>query len=55
MTENFGALTVSLDSVGRARGALTGLTFVVKENIDVEAMCRAMANRPSRRAMRRRV
>ena len=36
MTENFGALTVSLDRGRTAGGALAGLTFVVKENIDVE-------------------
>ncbi len=36
MTENFKALTVSLDRGGRTGGALAGLAFVVKENIDVE-------------------
>ena len=36
MTENFGALTVSLERGGSTGGALAGLTFVVKENIDVE-------------------
>ena len=36
MTENFGALTVSLNQGGRTGGPLAGLTFVVKENIDVE-------------------
>ncbi len=34
--DNFGALTVALDCKGRGGGPLDGLSFVVKENIDVE-------------------
>ena len=36
MAEDFRALSVALDVRGSERGPLAGLTFVVKENIDVE-------------------
>ncbi len=36
MTDDFGALTVALDVRPTHTGPLAGLTFVVKENIDVE-------------------
>lgn len=35
MSDDFGALSVALDVRGSEAGALAGLTFVVKENIDV--------------------
>ncbi|MGA8172821.1 MAG: amidase [Methylocystis sp.] len=38
MTDKFGALTVSLDRGGSAGGSLAGLSFVVKENIDVAGL-----------------
>ena len=36
--DEFGALTIALDRAGRAGGPLSGLDFVVKENIDVAGL-----------------